>query len=102
MQTDTTGIEATELEGRERHRALVEHFGHIDPATEPAPLLELIPTEHDRWKQALSARATLRVDLEPARIAADLEINRRKNSGELLRREIDHAHLQELQAGVHS
>lgn len=38
---------------------------------------------------------------EPARIAADLQRNRDKNSGALLQREIDRAHAREVAEGVH-
>lgn len=38
---------------------------------------------------------------EPARIAADLKRNEDKNSGKLLRDEIDAAHRREVAEGVH-
>lgn len=38
---------------------------------------------------------------EAEKVAADIEINRMKNSGEMLRREIDRAHMQELNSGEH-
>lgn len=39
---------------------------------------------------------------EPARVAADLARNAAKNSGALLREEVDRAHRAEVAAGVHS
>lgn len=39
---------------------------------------------------------------EPARIAADLKRNEDKNSGKLLRDEVDRAHAREVAEGVHS
>jgi len=40
-------------------------------------------------------------ELELARVRADLAIDRMKNSGELLRRQIHRAHVAEIQAGDH-
>jgi hypothetical protein len=41
-------------------------------------------------------------DSEVHRIAADLRLQAMKDSGEMLRREIDRAHLIELNEGLHS
>lgn len=42
------------------------------------------------------------VTMEEQRIAADLAYNRLKNSGEMLRRDIDRAHHQEINSGEHA
>lgn len=95
MNDRLAGIDANELDWRESHRAMVEHFGHTDEATQPAPLLELVPMERPAWG-GLSARAENKRAQEAAAIAADLAYQQRKNSGQLMRREIDRAHSIEL------
>ena len=44
--------EATELDWRDSHLAMVEHFGQQEPATQPAPL-ELTPIEQDEETRKL-------------------------------------------------
>lgn len=60
---------------------------------------------HPLMQQALAPWAPHNSEVhqiaEEQRIAADLAYDRMKNSGELLRREIDRAHMAEIQVGAH-
>ncbi len=94
------GLEVCELTGKAAHDSLVTDFGQIDAPTEPAPLLELAPIEEDRVAAVLSPRKVNRMSMEEQRIAADLAYNRRKNSGQLLRSDIDRCIQADRDAGV--
>ena len=53
------GLEVTELDLRASHEALVEHFGLVEPSTQP---MDLIPTEEDEFRERLR-RAGLLPDI---------------------------------------
>lgn len=101
MQTDTTGIKATEFYGDTREAMAEAMAGDFE-------LQPIAESEEQRTKRLLSSPYVLslrnkaeRRCIEAERIKADLSINRMKNSGELLRREIDRVRMAEMNAGVH-
>jgi hypothetical protein len=66
--------DTTELTGRDAWDALVAHFGVEDVPTEPMaldelPSMQLVPTDADRWAQALRMAGLTRDD---AKFVADL------------------------------
>lgn len=65
-----------------------------------APFLASIAPLGSVHRHPAESAGTYRLD-EPARIAADLKRNEDKNSGKLLRDEIDAAHRREVAEGVH-
>jgi hypothetical protein len=101
MQTDTTGIKATEFYGDTREAVANALAGDFT-------LQPMAETEEQRTKRLLTSpyvlslrNAAERRCIESERIKADLAINRMKNSGEMLRREIDRVRTAEMNAGVH-
>lgn len=101
MQTDTEGIKATEFYGDSREAMADAMAGDFT-------LQPLAETEEQRTKRLLSSSYVLSLKnaaerrcAEAERIKADLSINRMKNCGELLRRDIDRVRVAEMNAGVH-
>lgn len=84
---DAPAVEATEIEGAERGAMLVQHFAlcHLNLVPKSAQA----PNEQDRWAAVLSPRAINEAAIDKARASADLEVKRRRQSGEELRRTVD-------------
>lgn len=84
---DALAVEATEITGADRGATLVQHFAL--PELTLLPKAAQAPSERDRWAAVLSPRAVNEAAIEKARASADLEVKRRRESGEELRRRAD-------------
>lgn len=95
---EAEAVEATEIEGAERGAMLVQHFAlcHLTLLPKSAQA----PTERDRWAEVLSPRAINNAAIDKARASADLEVKRRRESGEELRRTIDNEIVADLNGRV--